>query len=776
MNNPYQLNNGQGLSLDAPYGQMSPQQVTAFANPYLREATDSQARALGQLGSDFIRLSDYRVASEAEKQTNEVQQRSEQRLREGLDAAPGTAKSFFFADGTINNDKVSAFRSDTLQQYAAIQPQFLNAETGLRWREEQEKTLQNAELRMEGQVGAHAIRAIRQAFDERHDLYVKQGNMGAAAKNLREAHAAGIITETKMNEKLLDLAKVALRSAAVEHRPVMIGGNEYHGVSAMLAAQGAKSGEGREAKPISAPAEAPASPPESTVVNAAPIPSGESLTLPNATASNAADDYDKFMQTGDYGSVLTHIPTADVDAFSEQLSYSTLLVGSEPKEDGGVSFYAPSGAPEAVERMAAHAEARGRIDPVDVRSTVANIALAMSVENPNAKESTILDVFDDSGYYEILGDGDASRGEAVAESIVREANERAKNGTDKLSTEAISRSVDARISRLPIPSDEEYELLNPRVAKDAKYDKPDDEAGRKRWFALYDKYKELRTQYRTERGLDIPDEWDKDEFEPIARDFFAWYTDEIYEPDRKEREAMRREAVKDWYMAECIEALANNVHVSDNGAMSYGGYASDMEVVRDVLERHEPPQDLGQDALLRIRAEREQNTRRLMAAFTKGAAEDYAKLREAKATYAENSEKAKKEREKAAAKAQKEQEKAEADAKKAEILRLRNLRAKPRVNEWAWDWRDAADGEVPACTVSADEWRAIHEELGADGTQNVYLAVAGAKILVVGANDKGKILLNAPAVMKVQAKPRKGEKYRQSGNLGYSYIFSTPKN
>jgi ribosomal protein S30 len=74
-----------------------------------------------------------------------------------------------------------------------------------------------------------------------------------------------------------------------------------------------------------------------------------------------------------------------------------------------------------------------------------------------------------------------------------------------------------------------------------------------------------------------------------------------------------------------------------------------------------------------------------------------------------------------------------------------------------------------------EEYRRLQQELGFDGSQAVYLRVGNTKVLVMGPNDTGKVQLNTPAVLKIQAKPKKGEKYRVNGELGYSYHFTNAK-
>ena len=82
---------------------------------------------------------------------------------------------------------------------------------------------------------------------------------------------------------------------------------------------------------------------------------------------------------------------------------------------------------------------------------------------------------------------------------------------------------------------------------------------------------------------------------------------------------------------------------------------------------------------------------------------------------------------------------------------------------------------MPGCRIPEAEYKRLVEELGYDGSQQVYVQVDGARIQVVGVSKSGKVELNAPAAAKVQKKPnsKKGERWKTGGSLGYSYYFKS---
>lgn len=313
--------------------------------------------------------------------------------------------------------------------------------------------------------------------------------------------------------------------------------------------------------------------------------------------------------------------------------------------------------------------------------------------------------------------------------------------------------------------------LDPRLEKGKVWDKSDlDEEGRKRWFGLYDVYRKFRKEFKP----DATGELDKDEFEENAQAFHAWYMKEKL-PELKRADVA---AAKDWYALQVVTRLRAKVYAGADGGTEYAGYGHDVQVAREVL-REMPPVRLGADELVAASvASQNQDAARSMK-FRQNAREDYERLRGLKQVFAENSDKAKKERESKAKAEERKAEKAAREAeKKAEREAARRLfvaRSTPREAVWVWDGKNAGDGAMPQCRVPEDEYKRLQEELGFDGSQLVYVQVNGARVLVTGVSRSGKLELNAPAVAKVQKKPnaRKGERWKTSGNLGFSYYFKS---
>ena len=120
---------------------------------------------------------------------------------------------------------------------------------------------------------------------------------------------------------------------------------------------------------------------------------------------------------------------------------------------------------------------------------------------------------------------------------------------------------------------------------------------------------------------------------------------------------------------------------------------------------------------------------------------------------------------------EKAKEAAEKEAERRRIQKLNLARMKPVQASWQWDGEDAPTGMPPTCTVPKAEMERLVRELGLEEGHAVYLKCNGKKILVTGENAGSRVELNAAAAQVIQQKPKKGQKYLLSGELGYSYEF-----
>lgn len=807
------------------------------AGAALQQGLQQAAQGMAGWVHAGMELEDSTREMEDSRRLLQIEEAAGREVKRRLELPDGADGSFFDHRHELRAAEQKSFVEGLERQFAGIGQGIADP---VRSRQTQAKAGM-AQLRLAGRMfdawDEVARQKRKQAFDDCFDLAVAQGNYGEAVSVVGKAVEDGIVSRERGEVMKLKLAKSQARAQGAEARAVNLGGVEYGGSSAALAAQamrdgsfaafsdedddtaaggdgeagdgsgdlpltlGGASGLLEEVEPVRA---------DVTRVGIAKTPDekkGEPVTLggavdlsPEAGETAGGEDplaaagdglvsikeaalvtspADAWFLDGDMSGLCRVMPQSEFASWQDVLSFDGAITLLE-RSDGGVDFTCAPTAPEAVQRTAAHAQQIGEIGEDDAKAMVARMTMDALEANPQESTEHLVEMYKDSGLYQAFGQGDAEVGKVRLRAVVEEYAQRMQAGSGKLQMKAVERMVDARLAEPDFGKGREWKVmegLNPRVEKGEKWDKSEqDETGRKRWFALFEVYKRYRDEFNP---LHKEGEADKKEFEPLAQDFYDWYMGRSHKyKDMKKRDT---EAARDWFLAHVAEGLRDKMQVGEDGGAAYQGYAADVEVARERL-KDTAPFDLGQDALAELEVRRQQADAKRSAMFRKRAEKDYVRLREMKQAFQENSEKAQREKKRAEEKERREREKSEEQERKVqEKLASRKLavaRRQPRQQAWAWDRKPSADGESPACTVPEEEYRRLVEELGWDGSQDVYLRVAGASIQVVGANRRKRLELNAPAVLKVQKRPntKRGEKWKLQGDLGYSYIFRTYAN
>ncbi|MBR2314145.1 MAG: hypothetical protein IKA55_04730 [Akkermansia sp.] len=731
--------------------QVSGKQVPYFGGiPQNGAAVD---QALGQLAGTaerFAELHDQGVKQRATQERNKLRAEMDTELADAASQAWGTDESLFRKDGSVNTDRCDAIVAKYRERNQSVSPgDFLLDRNGAQHWHDQELEHEDIGLRVMKFASRQSLENVRTAFEDNYENAVLRQDWDGAARLVDDV-CGGLLTSTQAENRKLKLQQMRLREVARATRAsepvtVNVGGSEYTGLSAALAMEAARNGEMAESAPAAdAAGEA-----------------GEAGAAPVFDAAPAA----KRMPENEFGEV------------TDGLTFNNRVVSFE-REGGGTDVRCDVTAPECVQRVAAHGNAHGGVDADQARMMVARITLDAVADNPMATGSQLMAMFDDAGIYEAMGAGDADVGKERCRAIVDEMVARGRGDTDKLATGAIKPMISAHLASREFAESREWgrvKAADPRRKKDGDgweaWDKSDlGETERKRWFALYEVY----GKYRKEFKPDAEGELDKDEFEENAQAFHKWYMDEKYGELKRADEA----AAEDWYMMRMATDLREKVYADADKGAKYTGYSHDVQVAREVL-RTLPPQNLGADELVAASVQAQKQDALRSAAFRKAAAADYEKLRGLKRSKAANSEAAARKREREQKAEERKAEKAARDAEKqAEKIAARKLfvaRSAPREAAWKWDGKNAPDGALPGCKIPEAEYKRLVEELGYDGSQQVYVQVNGARIQVVGVSKSGKVELNAPAAAKVQKKPnsKKGERWKTGGSLGYSYYFKS---
>lgn len=767
------LYNGERVAVAPVVQPVVPKDVMSDA---MAEGMRHVAAQVGQLVRTGAKMEDAKNEFESERALIALQDSTRKEMERRLHLPDGHEEAFFDKNGNIRETQMADMKARVDKALGGIGVNIIDPE---RRQQMQQKA---------GLAGARLLDSIGQTWEsvqrekmetswrDALELAEERGQQGEVNSLIDRGVEMGIITSARGQLMKLKLENKRMRELGVASRgatpPVVeVGGREYSGASAALALAkagqkaGEKTAEEKNQQDVSAVVTPEVTPGveapqqvtpwvEATEITADEQPellvvAGEPVWKPNSLDS------------------FTMLPASEQAAIIEDFCYDS-KVYTLPDDMGKEHFSCPVTAPATVQRLAAQAEVTGELDVDTCRGMVARITMDAAVENPEVSTEQVLKMFDDSGIYGALGAGDAEVGKARTRAIVEEMRQRAATGTTKVNMATIERMVKAKVNEPTFGAGQEWkvvEALDPKLKAKSdgtypEWEKSSDKVQRKKWFDLLEVYRKYRTDYNPyAEALDPKDDdAERDDFNKHAGAFYAWYKEYVYPQQKK----AAQDAAQDYYMAAVMEELTKSVLWSEGKAV-YKGYANDVAVASEVLKRA-PKNDLGVEALQAREAEAEREDALRTTRFREMAKEDYKKLHGLKQAEAENSAAAKK-----AAKA------AEKLAEQREARRLFVVRSQPRQSNWEWDGENAPDGEQPICTLPVEEYRRLQQELGFDGSQVVYLRVGNTKVLVMGANNTGKVQLNTPAVLKIQAKPKKGEQYRVNGELGYSYQFTNAK-
>lgn len=734
------------------------------------------AAQVGQLVRTGAQMEDAKNEFESERALMALQDSTRKEMERRLHLPDGHEEAFFDKAGNIRETQMADMKARVDKALGGIGVNIIDPE---RRQQMQQKA---------GLTGARLLDSIGQTWEsvqrekmegswrDALELAEERGQQGEVFSLIDRGVQMGIIPRSRGELLKVRMENKRLRGLGAAARAgvpqvVTLGGKEYSGANAALAMV-ASAGEAK--------GEAKAEVPDTAPMQQAAVVAPEEVVAPQLVSA-----WDGVLPEPNSLDAYTMLPESERIALVDDFTFDRKVL-TMTDDMGKEHFSCPVTAPETVQRVAAQAEAKGELDVDTCRGMVARITMDSAVENPEVSTEQILKQFDDSGIYAALGNGDAEVGKARTRAIVEEMRQRAQAGTTKVNMPTIQRMVDAKVHEPTFGSGQEWksmEALDPMLKKKSdgtypEWEKGSDDVQRKKWFDLLGVYRKYRTEFNPyAEALDPEDDdAERDEFNENAGAFYAWYKENVYPQQKK----AAQDAAQDYYTAAVVEELRGRVDVNQSGQAVYTGYANEVALTRDVLSKP-LPSDLGVAALAQREKAIQQGDVDLSKSFRETAAGDYKKLGKMKQAEAENSAAAKKakERQEAAEKreAEKSAKEAEKRAEQQEARRLFVARSQPRQANWAWDGENAPDGEQPLCTVPVEEYHRLQQELGYDGTQLVYLRVGSSKVLVVGTNSTGKIQLNTPAVLKIQAKPnsKKGEKYRVNGELGYSYQFTNAK-
>ena len=757
------------------------------ASPLHGQAVDAAIGAGLEVVHQYAKLKDFGTQQELRRKRAASEAAMDEEWRKKSALAWGSEGSFFFEDGSLNEDELNAFvgkwQEEDVKNRASSR--FWTREAAMK--EDATSAEVQQGVAIEGMRRALAAEQAnrKQLFEDNYQLAVAKDDWGTACAVVDEAVAGGQITRPRGEYLKLRVGKAALRRRG----GVRVGGADYEGLDAAYAAAAANSGykvdegeKGMAKEPVDditlrgMPEEVSLKGTDGMEVEVATPGVAKDYTLDaermlEATAERSVGD--EWLKMGDFSEVLKGLEPQELGELTGLWDEGMAVNVQEPQVAGERAVYtAGAGAPDAVELVAASGNVEGVPSREAVEAMVVGVILGELGRDSGLSEGDLVKVFDKSGAYRVMGNGDEEVGKNVIGGMAREAKARSSAGRERLSVEDIKAMVDLQVKGEGFGEGEEWRVmegLNPGVGKGEVYRYPEGDAvGEKRWVELKKVYMKHRGEYNPAMaGKGMTDE----EFAEKAQGFWDWYMGGSNR--HKDAKAASVASGKDWYRAAVLQRL---MEIRDSGQEV--GYADELQAARDVLGERCPlapaVERMLADKLELSRRADEQNKKRM-----DGKEMYYEELRRMKGYEKEHNEKAEAERKRAEDRQRRADKKAEEDAEKAaekrEGLRRRVALQMPRMGGWRWNGKPTAGERTPMCRVPRGEYERL-VELGYDGTQLVFMKVGGKQVLVDMSEPAGgaELELNAPACEFMQPQKPRGKRQVPKvlrGGTDYSFIF-----
>lgn len=786
----------------------------------------SQTRAMGKNGAEigemWRNMHNYRIAKEAQAEMDEVQRQAEEEAREGMTSAPGSPKSWYMKDGTMDKDKVADFESRYREAYDGVKPTFWGVDATQKFTEDKDNRMRNSANRLYGQAMAGQFEATKRVADAAVENAERKGDMGALSRELQRQVSAGIKTQVEAENVLMKAAKSRVGGGG----SINIGGNNVGGFNAQLLAAAARDGE-RVLTPeeYDSLAMGGGSSGELGRTGDITLDGVERVQLPDYVSGAQPDKYvqesttdgnlverdkditlmergelaghelevDKYPEytpgqawayTGDTTKVLQAMTNNDYDAVQQRLGERNNTVTLRVDNDGNGSLEAGVNTPDSVKAIVAGAnENKGlsQVDAVKLAEQICNYQAIGTDLSADAMAASIKDL------YPVLGGGNENVGKAEAKSIAQNCRARAGKENPRIMTEdAIKTMAEMTVRSGGYRTDEEgneldfafFERVYNRNVKNSKekvewerpggviYDNEEEKLEQADWDRAFSHFQEHADEYF---GREVNPT--QDLFESHGRDYVKWY----YETYGKEDEKMA-------YDAEVAD-LVSDIHIAQRRNMKPDkeqNYASDVDIARDVCASRS-------GVSLRTRSNLEAYSKRIksdmalaqrMVQTKRGDYEQALKKLDMQGEVNAEEKKKQKQAEKLEAKAEKDKEK---EQERIQMAKYLTERMKPVTIDWVSDNVDRGNFGGMLCRLPESELKRIRETMGYDETQTV-----AAKIDGIGTNivvdmrypARGNAIeFSSAVVAKLQDKPTgRGKKkvippLKRRGKVGIHYIF-----
>lgn len=543
---------------DTPLAPIGGNQLQSFTGDVLSQQTGAIGKSVGGAFGMFEKLSDYHSTKMAEEQLDSIRERAEEEANAGMNDAPGSPRSWFLADGSIDKDKVNDFRTRYNEEYASVKPSFWRSESQMAWNKSYDDYVRNSDERLAGQALRGQAAAVRRVSKAALDNKLLKGDMKGYADELQNQVAANILTPTEAENMLLTQAKKNLTGGGGGGgggSSVNIGGVNYQGSGAVLAslrAKRLKEEEASQKKPLKVGNTTVGDRSSSSLSSldigkpAEPAPSGKSplsgdiSLLPEEDSSllfgqepitrSDLTAGEKWAYEGDYGGVIDSLNPIEFGDFqSKLLDEEDGLRLVSTGGDALLDSFNPSDVHEwrsgrtadaFTERIAVISSHLGQMTKDMAEMYASHIAEQMFDRNPNPSVSSFKKALEASGIAEVLGDGNTDVGNATLEAIFNNT----KISRDQQKVTGLKGLVDGIAEReakynCGYKSDrsmadwKRVELLKPNASTEVTLDADSDDETEKNDFQVVS---DLYRRYGDSCGYKVPQ--DKKEFDKAVED------------------------------------------------------------------------------------------------------------------------------------------------------------------------------------------------------------------------------------------------------------------
>ena len=188
-----------GLS-QAAMGSMSPRQVTAFAQEEAAAMNRSSTQAHQSFTQTLSKTLDYKRSAEAQMNMKRHAIDARNELQQGLDAAPGTPKSFYYESGDIDQSKVEEFLTKYNDLYDSESPIITDPEMRAEFMRERDEAKMLLGAQLMGQVNLHEAKQVRRVGKAVLNEYAAAGDWTGYEREVERQRTAGICTAPEARE------------------------------------------------------------------------------------------------------------------------------------------------------------------------------------------------------------------------------------------------------------------------------------------------------------------------------------------------------------------------------------------------------------------------------------------------------------------------------------------------------------------------------------------------------------------------------------------------